>query len=403
MFDFTLTEEQKAFKGMVRKFAEKEIKPIIAEADAIQDPRKTWSLVGDVMKKGLQLGFGKIMIPEKYGGAGGGIFELEILTEELATVDHGIAMNFTLCAVLPLLVCTVGTEEQIKKWVLPTAQDETGKYIWAMSTTEPSGGSEIFCPLADPALGVRVTATRDGDGYRLNGQKSWTTNAGKAENYVVLARTDKNKPNTEGCSFFIYSKDTPGKSFGKIEDKMGNRTIRNGEIYFDDMWIPKENLLGKEGKGLETSAEFFKRNAVGGTTGAAIGLARSAFNDALKYSRERVIWGQQIIEHPAVAKKLVSMKMKIETCKAMVEKSMWVLENPSLAPGLDKMAALAKMYATIMLPEVTTDAMYILGGYGYSREFPMERYMRDALASRIFEGNNDMWEWFISRDLDPIM
>ena len=183
---------------------------------------------------------------------------------------------------------------------------------------------------------------------------------------------------------------------------MGNRTMRNGEIFFDDMWMPKENLLGPEGKGLEVAGEFFKRNAVGGTTGAAIGLARAAFNDALQYAHERVIWGQPIIEHSAVAKKLVSMKMKIEACKAMIEKSMWVLENPSLAPGLDKMAALAKMYATIMLPEVTSDAMYILGGYGYSREFPVERYMRDALASRVFEGNNDMWEWFISRDLDPM-
>jgi len=402
MIDFTLTEEQKAFKNTVRKFAEKEVKPIAAEADRIQDPEESWALVGEVMKKGLQLGFGKIMIPEEYGGAGGGVFELEILTEELAMADHGIAMNFTLCAVLPLLVATVGTEEQKEKWVRPTAEDETGKYIWAMSTTEPSGGSEIFCPLSDPSLGVRTTATLDGDGCRIRGQKSFTTNAGQAEVYLVLARTRKDKPNPEGCSVFIFHKDTPGYSIGKIEDKMGNRTMRNGEIFFDDMWVPKENMIGEEGAGLMTSGEFFKRNAAGGTAGAAIGVARAAYNEALRYAKERVIWGKPIIEHPAVASKLVNMKMKIEASKSLAEKSMWALENPSLSDGLDKMASVAKMYSTTIMPEVTSDAMYILGGYGYTREFPVERYLRDSLASRVFEGNNDMWEWFISRDLEPI-
>lgn len=400
MFDYTLTQEQRALKDTVRKFADKEIRPIISDADRIQDPKETWSLVGDVMKKGLQIGFGKLLIPEEYGGAGGGVFELEILSEELALVDHGIAMNFTLCAVLPLLVATVGTDEQIDKWVRPSAEDGTGKYIWALSTTEPSGGSEIFCPFSDPSLGVHVTATPARNGYTIRGQKSWTTNAGVAENYLVLTRTNKDKANAEGCSLFIYHKDTPGISIGKIEDKMGNRTMRNGEIFFDDMWVPKENMIGDEGAGLPVSGEFFRRNAVAGTAGAAIGLARAAYNDAFRYANERIIWGQTIIEMPAVASKLVSMKMKIEACKAMVEKSMWALENPSLSPGLDKMAALAKMYSTMMLPEVTSDAMYILGGYGYSKEFPLERYMRDSMASRVFEGNNDMWEWFISRDLD---
>ena len=400
MFDYRLTEEQKIVKDTVRRFADKEIRPVIEEADRIQDPSETWSLVGPIMEKGLQLGFGKLLVPEEYGGAGGGLFELEILSEEIGYVDHGLAINFTLCAVLPLLVATLGTEEQIDKWVRPSMEDETGKYIWCLSTTEPSGGSEPFCPLPDPSLGVRVTATPHEDGYLIRGQKSWTSHCGTAQNYLVLARTSKDKPNARGCSLFIYDKDTPGKSFGKIEDKMGNRTMRNGEIFFDDMWVPKENLIGKEGEGLAATGEFFKRNAVAGTAGAAIGVARAAYNAAFRYVNERVIWGEKIIEMPAVASKLVSMKMKIESCKAMVEKSMWAMENPSLAPGLSNMAELAKMYSTKMLPEVTSDAMFVFGGYGYSKEFPLERYMRDALASRVFEGNNDMWEWFISRDLD---
>jgi butyryl-CoA dehydrogenase len=401
MTDFNLTEEQNALKETFRKFAEKEIKPIAAEADKIQNPKESWSLVGKIVQKGLHLGFGKIGIPREYGGIEGGLLEMEILGEELAAADVGISMAVLLCASLPWVIARVGTKEQKEKWVRPTGEDETGKYIWAGAMTEPSGGNEIMCPLPDPSFGVRTTATRDGEGYRIKGQKCFISNAGVAENYLVLARTRKDKCNLEGCNIFIFHKDTPGYSIGKIEDKLGCRTMRNGEIFFDDMWIPKEDMIGEEGTGLIMVDEVFRGNTIG-SAGVSIGLARAAYNEALKYARERVIWGQPIDKYEAVASKLVRMRMKIEACRALVMQLAWAWENPSLSKGLDKLSRMAKLYSSEMVLEVTSDAMYILGGYGYMKDYPLEKYLRDSQLFRIIEGANETNEWFMSFDLQPI-
>ena len=401
MVDFTLAEEQKSFKDMVRNFSEKEIKPIASEADRIQDPKKSWPTVRKVIKQGLQLGFGKIVIPKEYGGIGGGLLEMEILAEELAVADIGIASIFLVTASLPRVIAIAGTEEQKKKWLSPTAEDETGKYIWAGAMTEPTGGNEIMCPLPDPSFGVRTTATRDGEGYRIKGQKCFITNAGVAENYLVLARTRKDKSNLEGCNLFIFHKDNPGYSIGKIEDKLGNRTLTNGEMFFDDMWVPKEDMIGEEGLGLMMLDEVFRGNSVG-IAGTSIGLARAAYNEALKYARERIIWGRPTIQHEAVASKLVRMRMKIEACKALVEKLLWSMENPSLSYGLHKLSRMSKVSSSEMLVDVTSDAMYIFGGYGYMKDYPLEKYLRDSLVARVSEGANETNEWFMSFDLQPI-
>jgi len=401
MFDFTLTEEQQSFRDTVKKFAKQEIEPIAVEADKIQDPKEIWSVVEGVIQKGLHLGFGKIAIPAEYGGIGGGLLELMILGEELAVGDSGVAAGLLITASLSRILAIAGTEQQKEKWLRPIGEDETGTYMLAGAMTEPTGGNEIMCPLPDPSLGVRTTATKDGDGYRIKGQKCFISNAGVAEIYFVLARTRKDKPNLEGCNIFIFHKDTPGYAIGKIEDKMGSRLQRNGEIFFDDLRIPEEDMIGEEGIGLMMLDEIFRGNSVG-FAGISIGLARAAYNAALSYAQERIIWGQPIIRHGAVASKLVRMRMKIETCRALVEKLIWAMENPSLAHGLDKLSRIAKVYSSEMVVEVTNDAMYILGGYGYMKEYPVEKYVRDSLIGRVAEGANETNEFFTSFDLRPL-
>lgn len=401
MFDFSLTEEQHAFKDMIRKFAKKEVEPISAEADKIQDPKATWPVIESMVRKGLQLGLGKVAVPAAYGGIGGGLCDLMIMGEELAAADSGIAAILLVSASLARVIALAGTEQQKEKWLRPIGEDESGKYILAGAMTEPSGGNEIMCPLPDPALGVRTTATRDGKGYRIKGQKCFITNAGIAEIYMVLARTRKDKPNIEGCNVFLFHKDTKGYQIGKIEDKMGNRLQRNGEIFFDDMWVPEEDMIGQEGLGVLMLDEIFRGNSVA-FAGATLGIARAAYNSALNYARERVIWGRPLIQNEVVASKLMQMRMKIEACRALVEKLIWAIENPLKGYGLDKLARIAKVNSSEMVIQVTSEAMYLMGGYGYMKEYPVEKYLRDGLIGRVVEGSNETNELFMSFDLQPI-
>lgn len=401
MADFSLTEEQRGFRDIVRKFAEREIKPIAAQADRMHDPNEGCAMAEGIIRKALQLGFGKIIIPERYGGLGAGLVELFILGEELAVADAGIALLLVNIASIPRAIAIGGTDEQKERWLRPAGEDETGKYIWAGAAVEPSGGNEILCPLPEPRLGVRTTAIKDGNGYRIRGQKCFISGAGIAENYLVLARTRKDKPNLEGCNFFIFQKDTPGYMVGKIEDKVGHRTMRNGEIFFDDMWIPEEDMIGEEGLGLLTLQEVYQGNSIV-LAGTALGVARAAYNAALAFSKERVIWGQPTIRHAAVASKLVRMRMKIEACKALVEKLIWSMSNASSANGLEKLTQMAKVYSSEALVEITSDAMYLLGGYGYTKEYPVEKYLRDGLLYRVVEGANEVNELFMSYELEPI-
>lgn len=397
MVDFCLTEEEKALQSVWRRFAKQEIEPISREVDRIEDPQETWAVVGEVVTKGLKLDFGKILIPEDYGGMGLGFTELAMLAETLAYADIGIAVSLLVCATVPQSIALLGTDEQKEIWLRPTGEDKTGRYIWAQAMTEPTGGNEIFCPLPDPSLGVRTLAIREGDGYRIRGQKCFISNAGVAENYIVLARTNTEKPNMEGCSLFLFHKDMSGFSVGRIEDKLGYRSLQNGELFFDDMWVPKENMLGKEGAGLGTLDSL-----IIGAAGAMIGLSRAAYNKALAYSRERIIWGKPIAMHQAVASKLVRMRAKIESCKALTAKVIWAIENPASSGGLENLAPMLKVLCSEMVAEVASDAMYILGGYGYTKDYPVEKYLRDGLLDRVAGGANETLEWLVSFQLQEM-
>ena len=258
MLDFSLTEEQQFLKETARKFAEKEIKPVVKDVD--QNPDPTTSFPWEVIKKAMKLEFGKVLIPKKYGGYGGNLFDYAILLEELAYGDAGIAMIFMINNSLARIIAVVGNEEQKEKWLRPICEDKKGDNIIAGAVTEPSGGSEVFCLLPDPKLGVRTTARLEGNEYVINGQKNFITSAGVAKLYCVMARTDSSKSNVEGCNIFYFPADTPGMTIGKIEDKMGHRTTQVAEIFFDNMHLPKENMLEKLGEGLPIQGEVKKKN-----------------------------------------------------------------------------------------------------------------------------------------------
>jgi alkylation response protein AidB-like acyl-CoA dehydrogenase len=401
MSDFALTEDQVAFRDLARKFARNEVATVAAQADRIADPAEAWNAVAGVVQKGLQLGFGKLGIPEQYGGLGAGLTEMFILAEELAVADSGIAMCMINTATLPMMIALGGTEAQKEKWLRPTAEDETGTYSWAAAASEPTGGNEIVCPVPEPRLGVHTHAVRDGEGYRITGHKAWTSNAGAAQVYFVLARTRMDKANLEACNFFIFDRNTPGFTVGKPENKLGNRTLRQAEIYFENLRVPAEDMLGEEGAGFHALEAVHRGNAVV-LAGICIGIAKAAYNTALAYTQQRIIWGQATIKHQAVASRLVKMRTSIEASRALVQKLIWALEHPQGSDGMDKLTRIAKVYASEMVAQVASDAMYLLGGYGYTKDYPVEKLVRDSLVFRFLEGANEVHELFTASELQPI-
>jgi acyl-CoA dehydrogenase len=395
MIDFSLTDEQKMLQEVAHDFAEKEIRPVAVEVDRNPDPVNAFPR--EVVKKGLQLGFGKLLVPEKYGGHGASLLDYAILAEELGWGDAGIASTFLTSIFLTRLL-NFAPEGQKGKWLRAICEDKNGTFLMAGAYTEPSGGSEILCPLPDPSLGVRTTAVRNGDGYVINGTKCFAENAGVAKLYFVLTRSDKTKPNFEGLSIFLVPADTEGLKFGTVEDKMGHRGCRNQEVIFENMWVPEEYLLGEEGRGAEVMEETFRGEAVG-TGSMTVGIARAAYEVALKYAKERVIWGQQIKGYESISDKLVEMRMKIEASRAFIWKLAWAVEHPELGNGLDRLHQMAKVFPTGLIRQITIDAMQILGGYGYMKDFPIEKYVRDAMVLPIVDTTNEVLKIFLAEEL----
>jgi len=394
MIGFELSDEQKQLQEVGRRFAEKEIRPVAAQIDNTVDPRQAFP--GDVIRKGFELGFHSLLIPEQYGGVGASPMEYAILLEELAVGDIGIANAFHVVMSISEMIARSGTPEQCERWLVPIAEDTTGSHLICFGATEPSGGSEVFCPLPDPKLGTRTTARKDGDYYVINGSKIYSSNASVSQLYGVLTRTDTTKSNFDSCSVFFFPADTPGFSIGTIENKMGHRASMNGELIFEDMRLPRENLLGKEGAGFETINAIYDTNGVG--TGAmAVGVARAAYEMALAYAKEREIWGQPIGSYQAIGNMLVDMKADLEMARLLVRRIAWQSEkNPSegkLPPTM------AKVYPAEMARRVTVNAMQILGGAGYMKDYPAEKYVRDAMVLPIISGANEVLKYFMSKKL----
>ncbi|WP_302653967.1 acyl-CoA dehydrogenase [uncultured Clostridium sp.] len=376
--NFTLTKEQELVRQMVRDFAVNEVKPIAAEIDV------TERFPMENVKKMGELGVMGIPFSTEFGGAGGDVLSYIIAVEELskvcATTGVILSAHTSLCA---SLINENGTPEQKEKYLRDLC---TGNKIGAFGLTEPGAGTD--------AAGQQTTAVLDGDNYILNGSKIFITNGGVADTFIVFAMTDKSK-GTKGISAFIVEKGFQGFSIGKKEDKLGIRASSTTELIFENCIVPKENLIGKEGKGFGIAMKTLDGGRIG-IAAQALGIAEGALEEAIKYMKERKQFGRPISAFQGLQWMVAEMSTKIEAARFLVYKAAWLKENKQ-PYSVD--AARAKLYAAEVAMDVTTKAVQLFGGYGYTKEYPIERMMRDAKITEIYEGTSEVQKMVISGSL----
>jgi len=367
--DYLLTEEQKMVWDLAGKIAEEKIRPVAAKYD--ESGEFPWDIMEILSQSDL---FG-VYIEEKYGGLDGGVLELALVTEQLSKACGGIAVCFAASALGTYPIVLFGTDEQKQKYLPDLA---SGKKIAAFGLTEAAAGSD--------AAAIQTTAKKDGDHYILNGTKQWITNGSEAHVYTVVAMTNKDK-GPRGASCFIVEKDTPGFTFGKKEDKLGIRASATSELIFTDCKIPKENLLGREGMGFIVAMKNFDKSRPG-VAAQAVGIAQGAIDLAVKYAKERVQFGKPISSFQAIQHMLADMDTQTEAARALVYAAARAVDSGH--KNISKVSAQAKLFASDVAMKVTTDALQIYGGYGYMRDYPIEKYMRDAKITQIYEGTNQI-------------
>ncbi|WP_416729973.1 acyl-CoA dehydrogenase [Fictibacillus sp. JL2B1089] len=375
---FMLSEEHEMIRKMVRDFAKNEVEPTAAERDEEERfDRAIFDQMGE-------LGLCGIPWPEEYGGIGGDYLGYVIAVEELSRVCASVGVTLsahTSLAGWPIF--KFGNEEQKQKFLRPMAE---GKKIGAYGLTEPGSGSD--------AGNMKTTAKKDGDDYIINGSKIFITNAGDAEIYVVFARTDI-EAGSRGVSAFIVEKGTPGFSFGKKEKKLGIRSSPTLEIIFEDCRVPAENLLGKEGEGFKI-AMMTLDGGRNGIAAQAVGIAQGALDASVNYAKDRKQFGKPIGVNQGIGFKLADMATKVEAARLLTYQAAW-RESEGLPYG--KESAMSKLFAGDIAMEVTTDAVQVFGGYGYTKDYPVERYMRDAKITQIYEGTQEIQRLVISKML----
>ena len=373
--NFGLTREQELVRQMVREFAVNEVKPIAAEID------ETERFPMENVKKMAELGMMGIPFPKELGGAGGDVLSYIITVEELSkvcgTTGVIVSAHTSLCA---SLLYENGTPAQKEKYLIPLAK---GEKIGAFGLTEPGAGTD--------AAGQQTTAVLDGDNYILNGSKIFITNGGVADTFIVFAMTDKSQ-GTRGISAFIVEKDFPGFSIGKKEDKLGIRASSTTELIFENCIVPKENLIGKEGKGFSIAMKTLDGGRIG-IAAQALGIAEGAYEESVKYMKERKQFGRSLSAFQGLQWMIAEMETKIEAAKLLVYKAAWLKQN-KLPYSVD--AAKAKLFAAEVAINVTTKAVQLHGGYGYTKEYPVERMMRDAKITEIYEGTSEVQKMVIS-------
>ncbi len=376
--EYFLTEIQQEIKELARQIAEEKIKPVRAKYDEEE------IFPNDVMEALAQADMFGLYIPEEYGGMGGGVTDLCIAVEELSKVCGGIAVTYAASALGTFPILIAGTEEQKKKYIPDIA---SGKKLAAFGLTEPNAGSD--------AAGIQTTARLEGDYYVLNGMKQWITNGGEAETYTVFAMTDKTK-GARGASAFIVEKGTPGFTFGKKENKLGIRSSATRELIFDECKIPKENLLGREGMGFIIAMKTFDTSRPG-IAAQAIGIAQGALDETIEYLKQREQFNKKIISFQGVQWMLADMATKVEASRQLTYHSAKLIDEGIKNVG--KYSAMAKVYASDTAMEVTTNCVQLFGGYGYMKEYPIEKYMRDAKITQIYEGTNQIQREIIALSL----
>jgi alkylation response protein AidB-like acyl-CoA dehydrogenase len=367
--DYFLTEDQIMIKDMTRQIAEEKVVSVREELDVKEE--FPW----EIMKVLAQSDLFGLFIPEEYGGLGKGCLELCIAVEELSRACLGVATTFAANALGTTPLLLYGSEEQKKKYLPDIA---AGRRLVAFGLTEANAGSD--------AAGIQTTAKLDGNEYVLNGTKQWITNGGEAEIYTIIAMTDRSK-GARGASAFLVEKGTPGFSFGKKEKKMGIRASATRELIFDNCRIPKENILSREGMGFIITMKTLD-NSRTGVGAQGVGVAQGAFEEAVKFARKRIQFGHPVISFQAVQHMLADMSTEIEAARALVYSVAKYIDSG--AKEISKESAMAKVFATDMAMRVTTNAVQVMGGSGYMREYPVEKMMRDAKILQIYEGTNQI-------------
>jgi len=375
--DYLLTDEQKMIQELSRKIAEEKVRPVAAKHDISEE--YPWEILKVIAESDL---FG-LFIPEEYGGMGVGVLNLCIATEELSRACGGIAVCYAASALGTFPIVLFGNEEQKKKYLPDLAK---GKKVAAFGITEPEAGSD--------ASGIKTTAKKVGDHYVLNGLKHFITNGGDAETYVVIAMTDKSK-GARGASAFILEKGMPGFTFGKKEDKMGIRASSTRELIFTDCKVPAANLLSKEGMGFIVTMKTFDMSRPG-VAAQALGIGQGALDLAVKYARERVQFGKSISSFQGIQWMLADMATEIEAARALVYSTARMVDA---GKSVAKESAMAKMFASDVAMKVTVDALQIFGGYGYMKDYPIEKFVRDAKITQIYEGTNQIQRSIIALQL----
>jgi len=376
--DFEFTEEQEMFRETSREFGKNEIEPLVEEYEKKEEfPKHLFPILGE-------MGFLGVVFPEEYGGVGLDKVTECVFAEEMGKICAGIAMCINAHVDLACLpIWKNGTEEQRQKYLVPAVQ---GEIIGSLALTEPNAGSD--------ARGIRAQAEKKGDKYILNGSKTWITNGCIADFHVVAAYTDKSNKGG-GISLFIVDSDAPGFQVARKIEKLGHHSADTGELVFENCEVPVENLLGGTEGAFQAVMDTLIAARITHSV-KSVGLATAAFEYALQYSKERDAFGRPISKFQAISFKLADMATKIETARLLAYKAAWLYDQGKRCV---KEASMAKMYAAEIVQWVTSEAVQILGGYGYAVEFPVERYYRDAKLSSITEGTSEIQHIIIGREL----
>lgn len=376
--DFELTEEQKQIRTSVREFAEAEIAPHVMEWD------ETQHFPIELMPKLAELGLMGVIFPEEYGGAGMGYVEYATIIEELSRVDGSVGISVaahnSLCS---NHIYSFGTEEQKRKYLVPLAG---GKHLGAWGLTEPGAGSD--------ASGTKTTAIRTDGGWIVNGSKNFITHAIHGDTCVAVAVTDRSK-RSKGISAFIFEKGMKGFSPAKKENKLGLRASETASVVFEDCFVPEENLLGEEGQGFVNAMTILDGGRIS-IAALALGIGQGAYESAMRYAKERQQFGRPISEFQAIQFKLADMATQLDAARLLMYRAAWLKDE---GKKVTKESSMAKLYASEVSVKVCEEAIQIHGGYGYTKDYPPEKYWRDSKLCTIGEGTSEIQRIIIAREI----
>jgi alkylation response protein AidB-like acyl-CoA dehydrogenase len=376
--NYFLSDDQKMIKDLAAQIAREKIAPIAAELD--ESGEFPWEIVKTLAQSDLF----RVFIPTEYDGLGGGMFEMCLVVEELSRACSGIALSYAASGLGTIPIILFGSDEQKKKYLPRLA---AGEILAAFGLTESGAGSD--------AAGIKTTAKPDGDCYVLNGTKQWITNGGEASIYTVVALTDPAR-GVRGSSTILVDKDHPGFTFGKKENKMGIRASATRELVFQDCRVPKTNLLGREGMGFLVAMKTLDQSRPG-VASQALGIAQGALDKALEYARERRQFDKPISSFQGIQFMLADMATQVEAARALTYAAARSIDAGE--KDVSRMSAMAKVFASDTAMKVTTDAVQIFGGYGYMKDYPVEKMMRDAKITQIYEGTNQIQREVIALNL----